>query len=94
MAIVLAAIAGAAAAEATVQLCFSSLIPRLVPAAQLGRASGLFASWDGAVVMVAPFLGAALAATGGLVGVLVLVMSLSLRTRGGRGQCWQPAIVV
>ena len=78
MAIVLAAIAGAAAAEATVQLCFSSLIPRLVPAAQLGRASGLFASWEGAVVMVAPFLGAALASTGGLVGVLVLDGASSL----------------
>ena len=78
MAMLLASIAVAASAEATVQLGFSSLIPRLVPAAQLGRASGLFASWDGAVVMVAPFLGAALAATGGLVGVLVLDGASSL----------------
>ena len=78
MVLVLAAIAVAAAAEATVQLCFSSLIPRLVPAAQLGRASGLFASWDGAVLMVAPFLGAALAASGGLVGVLMLDGASSL----------------
>ena len=78
MAMVMGAIALAAAAEATVLLCFSSLIPRLVSGEELGRASGLFASWDGAVVMVAPFLGAALAATGGLMGVLVLDGASSL----------------
>ena len=77
-AVVLACIAVAAAAEATLLLCFSSLIPELVPRGQLGAASGLFASWDGAIVMAAPFLGAALAASAGLVGVLVLDASTSL----------------
>ena len=78
MALVFGAIGLAAAAEATVLLTCSSLIPRLVPPQQLGRASGLFASWDGAVVMAAPFLGAALAASGGLVGVLLLDGASSL----------------
>jgi len=78
MAPVLAAIAVAAAAEATVQVGFSSLIPRLVPVPSLGRASGLYASWDGAVVMAAPFLGAALVASCGLTGVLLLDGATSL----------------
>ena len=76
--VVLACIAVAAAAEATLLLCFSSLIPQLVPRDQLGAASGLFATADGAIVMAAPFLGALLAAAGGLVGVLVVDAASSL----------------
>jgi len=76
--VVLGCIAVAAAAEATLLLCFSSLIPQLVPQQQLGAASGLFASADGAIVMAAPFLGALLAASGGLVGVLVVDAASSL----------------
>ncbi|MEB3172509.1 MAG: MFS transporter [Cyanobacteriota bacterium] len=76
--VVLGCIAVAAAAEATLLLCFSSLIPQLVPREQLGAASGLFASADGAIVMAAPFLGALLAASGGLVGVLVVDAASSL----------------
>jgi len=76
--VVLACIAVAAAAEATLLLCFSSLIPQLVPQQQLGAASGLFASADGAIVMAAPFLGALLAATAGLVGVLAVDAASSL----------------
>jgi MFS family permease len=44
--VVLACIAVAAAAEATLLLCFSTLIPQLVPPQQLGAASGLVASCD------------------------------------------------
>lgn len=76
--VVLACIAVAAAAEATLLLSFSTLIPQLVPRQQLGAASGLFASCDGAIVMAAPFLGALLAASTGLVGVLVLDATSSL----------------
>jgi len=76
--VVLGCIAVAAAAEATLLLCFSSLIPQLVPQDQLGAASGLFASADGAIVMAAPFLGALLAASGGLVGVLAVDAASSL----------------
>jgi len=76
--LVLGCIAVAAAAEATLLLCFSSLIPQLVPREQLGAASGLFASADGAIVMAAPFLGALLAASGGLVGVLAVDAASSL----------------
>jgi len=76
--VVLGCIAVAAAAEATLLLCFSSLIPQLVPQQQLGAASGLFASADGAIVMAAPFLGALLAASGGLVGVLAVDAASSL----------------
>ena len=72
LALVLVCVALAAAAEATLLLCFSTLIPQLVSPSQLGRASGLFASCDGAIVMAAPFLGALLAASAGLVGVLVI----------------------
>ena len=64
IALVLVCIAVAAAAEATLLLCFSTLIPQLVSPSQLGRASGLFASCDGAIVMAAPFLGALLAEIG------------------------------
>lgn len=70
--LVLACIATAAAAEATLTLCFSTLIPVLVARERLGAVSGLFASWDGAVVMAAPFLGALLVFSTGLVGVLVV----------------------
>ena len=76
--VVLACIAVAAAAEATLLLCFSTLIPQLVPPQQLGAASGLFASCDGAIVMAAPFLGALLAASAGLVGVLAVDAASSL----------------
>jgi len=76
--VVLVCIAVAAAAEATLLLCFSSMIPQLVPREQLGAASGLFASADGAIVMAAPFLGALLAASGGLVGVLAVDAASSL----------------
>lgn len=72
IALVLVCIAVAAAAEATLLLSFSTLIPQLVLPSQVGRASGLFASCDGAIVMAAPFLGALLAASAGLVGVLVI----------------------
>lgn len=70
--LLLSCIAVAAAAEATLLLCFSTLIPQLVPGEQRGAASGLFAGCDGAIILAAPFLGALLAAASGLVGVLVL----------------------
>jgi len=76
--VVLGCIALVAAAEATLLLCFSTLIPQLVPREKLGAASGLFASADGAIVMAAPFLGALLAASGGLVGVLAVDAASSL----------------
>jgi hypothetical protein len=76
--LVFVCIAVAAAAEATLLLCFSSLIPFLVTREEWGKAGGLFASWDGAIVMAAPFLGALLAGTAGLVGVLALDASTSL----------------
>lgn len=81
-AVVLACIAVAAAAEATLVLCFSSLIAQVVPARQRGAAGGMFASADGAIVMAAPFLGALLAASAGLVGVLVLDAASSLWAAG------------
>ncbi len=63
----------AAAAEASLVLCFASLIPLLVPAG-LARhqANGLFASSDALVLIAAPFLGAWLVGMAGLQGVLVL----------------------
>lgn len=61
-----------AVAEAVLVVSFSSLIPRLVPSAQLGRANGLFATADGLVYLVAPFLGALLVARLGLLGVVWL----------------------
>ena len=61
-----------ALAEALLVISFSSLIPALVPPAQLGRANGLFATTDGLVYLVAPFLGALLAARLGLLGVVAL----------------------
>ena len=63
----------AAGAEATLVLCFASLIPLLVPArAARHQANGLFASSDGLVLIAAPFLGAWLVGITGLRGVLVL----------------------
>ena len=72
MALVLLLLALAAAAEATLVLCFSTLIPQLVPSPLLSRANGLFVSSEGLVLMGAPFLGAALVGLTGLPGVLVL----------------------
>ena len=63
----------AAMAEATLVLRFSSLIPVLIadgPA--LIRANGLFATTDGLVVTMAPFLGTWLVGVRGLEGVLAL----------------------
>jgi len=59
-----------AMAEATLVLSFSTLMPQLVPADQLGRANGLFATSDGLVYLVAPYLGALCVARLGLIGVL------------------------
>lgn len=68
---VLLCIGLAAAAEAALVVTWSSQLARFVSTEQLGAASGLFAGSDGAVVMAAPLLGALLAATAGLPGVLV-----------------------
>ena len=63
----------AAAAEATLVLCFASLIPLLVPEEPARhQANGWFASSDGLVLVAAPCLGASLVAIGGLRAVLVL----------------------
>jgi hypothetical protein len=63
----------AAAAEASLVLCFASLIPLLVPAGVARhQANGLFASSDALVLIAAPFLGAWLVGIAGLRGVLVL----------------------
>ena len=71
--VLLALLALAAMAEATLVLRFASLIPVLVPEpARLARANGLFASADGLVLSVAPFLGGWLVASGGLASVLLL----------------------
>ena len=68
---VLLCIAVAAAAEAALVVTWSSQMGRFVSQDQLGTASGLFAGSDGAIVMAAPLLGAVLAASAGLPGVLV-----------------------
>ncbi|MDA0718326.1 MAG: MFS transporter [Cyanobacteria bacterium] len=68
--LVLLCIGLAAAAEAALVVTWSSQLARFVSKEQLGAASGLFAGSDGAVVMAAPLLGALLAATAGLQGVL------------------------
>lgn len=70
--LVLALLALGAMAEAVLVLSFATLIPQLVAPAQLGRANGLFASTDGLVYLVAPFLGALLAARLGLIGVVLI----------------------
>ena len=79
----------AAMAEATLVLRFSSLIPLLIadgPA--LIRANGLFATTDGLVVTMAPFLGTWLVSALGLMGVLGLdALSLCWRWFAC---CWRP----
>ena len=70
--LILALLSLAAVAEATLVLCFASLIPQMVPTDQLGKANGLFASGDGLVMATAPLLGAVLAGIGGLPGALAL----------------------
>lgn len=71
--LLLLALMVSAAAEAVLVLRFSSLISRLVPPGRAQvRAGGLFASADGLVLTMAPFLGAWLAGQRGLHGVLVL----------------------
>jgi len=70
--VLLVLLALAAMAEAALVLRFSSLIPVLVPdPEQRAGANGLFASGDGLVLSVAPFLGSWLVARGGLAGVLL-----------------------
>lgn len=69
---ILALLSLAAVAEATLVLCFASLIPQMVPIEQLGKANGLFASADGLVMATAPLLGAVLVGIGGLAGALAL----------------------
>lgn len=71
--LLLGLLAISAAAEATLVLCFSTLITTLVPEGPAQtRAAGLFASSDGLVLTLAPFLGAWLVAEAGLRGVLLL----------------------
>jgi DHA3 family macrolide efflux protein-like MFS transporter len=71
--LLLLALMVSAAAEAVLVLRFSSLISCLVPPGRAQvRAGGLFASADGLVLTMAPFLGAWLAGQSGLHGVLVL----------------------
>ena len=70
--LILALLSVAAVAEATLVLCFASLIPQMVPVEQLGKANGLFASGDGLVMATAPLLGAVLVGIGGLAGALAL----------------------
>ena len=66
-------LAVAAMAEAALVLCFSSLIPLLVPAPEaLARANGLFVSSDALVLSLSPFLGSAVVAATGLPGLLLL----------------------
>jgi DHA3 family macrolide efflux protein-like MFS transporter len=73
LALLLALMAVSAAAEAALVMTFSSLITILVPEASAQRrAAGLFASSDGIVLTVAPFLGAAVASQAGLRGLLVV----------------------
>ncbi len=63
----------AAMAEAALVLSFSTLIPLLMGGGEaMARANGLFATTDGLVITVAPFLGAWLGGVGGLRGVLAL----------------------
>lgn len=68
--LLLALLAVGAMAEAALVVSFSTLIPQLVAPAQLGRANGLFATSDGLVYLVAPYLGALCASRLGLFGVL------------------------
>ena len=68
--LLLVLLAAGAFAEATLVLSFSTLIPQLVREDHLGRANGLFATTDGLVYLVAPYLGALCVASFGLVAVL------------------------
>ena len=68
--LLLVLLAAGAMAEATLVLSFSTLIPQLVRDDQLGLANGLFATTDGLVYLVAPYLGALCVARLGLAGVL------------------------
>lgn len=70
--LILTLLALAAVAEATLVLCFASLIPQMVASEQLGRANGLFANGDGLVMATAPLLGSLLVGVGGLPGALAL----------------------
>ncbi len=72
MAFVLCLLAIGAMAEAVLVLTFATLIPELVRPDQLGRANGVFASTDGFVYLLAPFLGALLSARLGLRGVVMI----------------------
>ena len=63
----------AAMAEAMLVVRLSSLIPRLISDQELlRRANGLFASVDGLVIAMVPFLGSWLLATNGLSGILFI----------------------
>lgn len=75
---VLAGMALVAVAEAALLVSFSTALPLLVRKPQLDQANGLFASSDGAISMAAPALGALLAATWGLPGILLVDGSTSL----------------
>ena len=68
--LLLVLLAAGAVAEATLVLSFSTLIPQLVREDQLGHANGLFATTDGLIYLVAPYLGALCVARLGLAGVL------------------------
>ena len=68
--LLLVLLAAGAVAEATLVLSFSTLIPQLVREDQLGHANGLFATTDGLVYLVAPYLGALCVGRLGLAGVL------------------------
>jgi hypothetical protein len=100
----------AAVGEAALVLCFSTLIPQLVrDGPERSRANGLFVTADGMVATTAPFLGAWLARTSGLQGVLLLdvlsflvAMALvlwvrwppqALRSAEGRAGSWRHALV-
>jgi DHA3 family macrolide efflux protein-like MFS transporter len=70
--LLLALLSVGAMAEAALVLSFATLIPQLVAPDQLGRANGLFATSDGLVYLLAPYLGALCAARLGLLGVLAV----------------------
>ncbi|WP_415399089.1 hypothetical protein [Synechococcus sp. W4D4] len=70
--LLLVLLAAGAMAESTLVLSFSTLIPQLVREDQLGLANGLFATTDGLVYLVAPYLGALCVARLGMAGVLSL----------------------
>ena len=70
---ILAVLGLATVAEGVLVVRLSSLIPLLIAEeGRLRRANGLFAVIDGLVIVIAPFIGAWLVASEGLVGVLIL----------------------